>query len=33
MGVDFADGVAGLSVGGRGYRAGVEDDDGGGGGI
>jgi len=33
MSVDFADGVARLSVGGSGYGAGVEDDDGGGGGI
>jgi hypothetical protein len=29
LGVDFADGVAGLRVGGGGYRASVEDDDGG----
>ena len=27
LGVDFADGGAGLGVGGRGYRAGVQDDD------
>src|SRR5580692_12059796 len=31
--VDFADGVAGLGVGGSGHRAGVEDNDGGGGGV
>src|SRR5208282_10100 len=33
LGVEFADGVAGLGIGGGGYGAGVEDDDGGGGGI
>ncbi len=31
--MDFADGIAGLGVGGRGYRAGIEDNDGGGGRI
>jgi hypothetical protein len=33
LGVNLANGVAGLSVGGGGYRAGIEDDDGGRGGI
>ncbi len=33
LGVEFADRVAGLGIGGGGYSAGVEDDDGGGGRI